>query len=168
MPTSAEHSIRIGQGARFLAEPKAQEYANELVIAYFYTSLHMFEAALYDLQLPSRPRHLYTHGDRDRFLANARFDTTSPFFGLARSFETLRGISEQARYLSPAGSETYEPLTPNDVLSAKTLYQDIKKKLEEAYQNKLKEAAPWVSTAVSASARPVQAGGAQVRVSGTP
>jgi len=156
MPTSAEHSIRIGQGLRFLAEPKAQEYPNELVIAYFYTSLHMFEATLYDLQPTNRPRHLYTHGDRDKFLSRARFDSSSPFFGVARSFETLRGISEQARYLSPAGSETYEPLRTADVLSAKALYDEIKNRLEGQYQERLKKPAPWVTAAVSAPALPQQ------------
>ena len=147
MPSSAQHSIRIGQGAKFLAEPKVQEYPNELVSAYFYTSLHMFEATLFDLQPANRPRHFYTHGDRDRFLAAARFDSHSPFFGMARSYEALRGISEQARYLSPAGSETYEPLQPKDISAAKVFYESIKKTLEGVYQDRLKKPAPWATTA---------------------
>ena len=154
MPTSAEHSIRIRQGLDFVNTALAKEHPNELVIACFYTCLHMFEAALYDFQPRGRPRHLYTHRDRDNFLSATRLDRNSPFFEVARDYESLRGVSEQARYLSPAGSETYEPLTPTDTESAKTLYEAIKKTLEGQYQQRLTKSAPWLHEPPSAATAP--------------
>ena len=156
MPTSSQHSIRVKQGLDSVNTALAKEHPNELVIACFYTCLHMFEAALYDFGTEEQPRHFNTHRDRYKFPSAASSDSSSAFFELALDYQSLRDVSEQARYLSPAGSETYEPLITTDVESARTLYEAIKKKLESQYQQRLKNPAPWLPESTGGTAAPQQ------------
>ena len=137
MPTSSEHAARIGDGLRFVCVEYAEKHPNELVIAYFYTALHMFESALYDFTAKPKPQHFYAHGDRTLYLSRVRFDRTHWFYGRPQDYEALRRISEQARYLSPAGSHTHEPLhLPRDVHQALALFTDIRRQIEREYQTR--------------------------------
>lgn len=137
MPSSAEHVIRIKEGMAFLEDELARKYPNELVTSYFYTCLHMFEATVFDFTPKGKKRHFFTHGERTVFLSSVRFD---PFFYMVADYEALRGLSEQARYLSPAGVESYEPLrVPADIEQAR---HAIKRSMEVAYSAKKKQA-PW-------------------------
>ena len=46
-------------------------------------------------------------------------------------YEALRGLSEQARYLSPAGINVFTPLkVPRDVDQARVCFESIRSKLE--------------------------------------
>ena len=144
MPASSEHAQRIRQGLDFIGAAYSKDHANELVIAFFYCALHMFEAAVYDFTAKPRPRHYYTHGDRTKFLASVKFQTSHPFFPMVSDYEALRGLSEQARYLSPAGAETYEPLRlPRDRDDAEALFKNIREKIENVYTLQGKKA-PWL------------------------
>ena len=143
MPASSEHGSRIKKGLAFLSSPNTSGFHEQLVIEYFYCCLHMFEAAVYDFTPKPRPQHFYSHNDRTKFLSTARLDSNNPFFEVARDYEALRELSEQARYLSPAGSQTYEPLRiPQDVNDAKQLHEDIKRHIAEQYR-KRKKSTPW-------------------------
>ena len=142
MPASSEHARRVREGLEFLSDPHAEKYYNDRVIEYFYVALHMFEAALYDFgQKPAK--HLYKHGDRTQFLSRVRFDPKHPFFEMVADYEALRSLSEQARYLSPAGAETYEPLrVPRDIEQAKMYFQKIRSVIEALYTSNSKPI-PW-------------------------
>lgn len=143
MPASSEHGARIKKGLAFLSAPASAAFHEQQVIEYFYSCLHMFEAAVYDFTPKPKQQHFYSHNDRTKFLSASRLETKSPFFNVARDYEALRELSEQARYLSPAGSQTHEPLRiPQDINDAKQLHNDIKSALEEEYK-KRKKPHPW-------------------------
>ncbi len=113
-----------------------------LVTEYFYTTLHMFEAALSDF--PQRgKRDCENHGVRTKLLSDLAFETQSPFMGIAQDYKALQGLSERARYLSAAGTSSYIPLVPiKDYPIARELYETVKNKLEGIYTEK-KKGIPW-------------------------
>jgi hypothetical protein len=144
MPSSAEHAARVREGLAFLDDPATQRHPYQAVIECFYTTLHMFEATVYDLTPKHRKRHFENHGERTRFLSACRFTPSDPFFPVAADYEALRGLSEQARYLAPAGTATSQPLRlPADVEQAKALHMAVRRNLEALYENDKKKA-PWV------------------------
>jgi hypothetical protein len=152
MPTNQQHAERVRQGLAFIATPLAQDHPNELVVSYFYTCLHMFECTVFDFN--KKKQHFRTHGDRADFFIAICYDTRNPFFGVGSDYGALRRLSEQARYLSPASSETYEPIVPKrDVPQAKTLYECLKAKFEDIYKVG-KKTAPWNTPAQAAATAP--------------
>jgi hypothetical protein len=146
MPASSEHAARILDGMRFIGAEYAAAHPNELVVAHFYICLHMLEATLYETHPKYCPeKHFYSHGDRTRFFKSLFLNFNNPLLLVSVDYEALRGLSEQARYLSPAGITAYTPLkVPRDVDQARMCYESIRSKLE-ALLAREKKTIPWSS-----------------------
>jgi hypothetical protein len=147
MPTSAEHTIRIREGMlciAYLSNGLTQSFdaiKNSLAIEYFYTNLHMLEATIYDLHALFPQRHFASHKARSGFLQS--IPATHLLSALGPAYESLRGISEQGRYLSPSRTHNYQPITKADLQNAQVFYQVVKTVLENVYVSYGKKA-PWI------------------------
>jgi len=141
MATNSEHGQHAKKLATFALSPATSSNSEMQVTALFYACLHMFEATAYELN-PKHglSDHYTTHTDRRAFLNNVSY--TSPFAPVVRDYKILQSYSERSRYLSLRATSKYFPLTSADIADAKTLYQDIKRELEDILKNEGKKV-PW-------------------------
>jgi hypothetical protein len=73
----------------------------------------------------------------------AGFKGIEPFNHIAAPYKALQKLSEQARYLSPGGTDAYTPLNPpEDIQQAEELFETVKVRLEQ-YFDGAKIELPW-------------------------
>ena len=79
MPARSQHASRIFDGLRIIEAAYSRDHPNELVVAYFYASLHMLEATLFETHPKYCPeKHFFSHGDRSRFFKSLYLDFKNP------------------------------------------------------------------------------------------
>jgi hypothetical protein len=117
-----------------------------MVTEYFYAALHMFEAAVFDFpELADGKKHFATHQERREFFRTNLFAPANELQAIGPLYTTLRGLSERARYLSPAGTWVHSPLKTRDLPEAKRVFEAIRGAMEELY-GKRKADAPWLKS----------------------
>jgi hypothetical protein len=149
MPTPNQHVEKILRGCTFIEADYAVKHADELIVAYFYTAMHMFECDAYDFL---NKKHFRSHTERANFFHATAFDSQNVFFGTGNSYGALRRLSERARYLSATQSNAYDPIVPqSDLPAAKQICVELRKNFEAMYTaNKMP--VPWIKTGAAAVA----------------
>lgn len=104
----------------------------------------MFEAASFDFApVYNLKKHFESHSERTTYFERAIWSSKNPFLVIGQDYQSLRELSEAARYLSPAGTSNFVGLTvPRDVDHAKQLHAAIRLGIEGVY-NTNKKTVPW-------------------------
>jgi hypothetical protein len=144
MPTSEEHGRRVVLALKWLGKHAADHHSlNPVVTEYFYAALHIFEAAVYDFQEHAEGKaHFTSHKTRTEFIQTFVYYPKNPLLRIGPQYESLRGLSERARYLSPARMFVHQPLVKGDLVKAKELFEMVRRGVEAIYQSESKHF-PW-------------------------